>query len=733
MYNSHILIVDDEESIVRTLAGLLRDEGFEVSCARDGEQALHLIHTESPDLVLLDVWLPGMDGIETLQALKAQYAETEVIVMSGHGSIETAVRATKLGAFDYVEKPLSLDRLLLTVKQALNRRQQGLMQLSQQASPYQSHLLVGESFQIHALRYSLEQAWQSDTPVLIQGEEGSGKALIARLLHNGSERREGPYVRCKCISLTESNAARRLFGCIGIPDDWQHTPTKGYVELANGGTLFLDELHHLPLETQEKLLQALETSTITRVGGKIPLPFNIRIVASYTTNPPGTQQSRGILPTLATCLQQLYIETPPLRDHKTDIPLLAQHFLRMYGESSPREIDNEVMATLVRYSWPGNVQEFKHTLKQMVNTATGNRLSLSDIPLALRSAHDLRLPSPPREAFTHNEARRAWESSVPYYQNRQSRETADTAPHQQSAWVLRQRIHVADQAPTSTPPSYQSNQRTLRRSVVLHGQGLQSGLKTGMILSPLPPNSGIIFSNITSGEILPASIDFVESTDFCTSLRKGRIAARTIEHIMSVLHAYRISNLLIKISDEIPIMDGSAADFCQLIEEGGVEEQNMAVEEFVVDRCYHVGDLQPDAKYILVEPYDGFRVSYCLRYPKPLGMQEITYEHQDGSSYRRDIAPARTFAFLRDVEKMHALGLVEGGRFNNVILIDDEKIVNSVQLRFPDEFARHKVLDIIGDFYLLGKPLRGHIRANMTGHTENIALVQKLHAALQTV
>ncbi len=391
------------------------------------------------------------------------------------------------------------------------------------------------------------------------------------------------------------------------------------------------------------------------------------------------------------------------------------------------------MATLVHYSWPGNVQEFKHTLKQMVYTTTGNRLSLSDIPLALRSAHNLRLPSPPREALLT--MRRDAPGNLVCRTTKIARaERLPILPHaSRSARVLRQRIHVADQAPTSTPPSYQSNQRTLRRSVVLHGQGLQSGLKTGMILSPLPPNSGIIFSNITSGETLPASIDFVESTDFCTSLRKGRIAARTIEHIMSVLHAYRISNLLIKISDEIPIMDGSAADFCQLIEEGGVEEQNMAVEEFVVDRCYHVGDLQPDAKYILVEPYDGFRVSYCLRYPKPLGMQEITYEHQDGSSYRRDIAPARTFAFLRDVEKMHALGLVEGGRFNNVILIDDEKIVNSVQLRFPDEFARHKVLDIIGDFYLLGKPLRGHIRANMTGHTENIALVQKLHAALQTV
>ena len=684
MYNSHILIVDDEESIVRTLAGLLRDKGFEVSCASDGKQALTLLHTESPDLVLLDVWLPGMDGIETLRALKEQYTETEVIVMSGHGSIETAVRATKLGAFDYVEKPFSFDNLILIVNQALNRRRLGSVQLAQQSGPYQSHLLVGESSQIHAIQYYLEQVQQSDTSVLIQGEEGSGKALVARLVHNGSERREGPFVRCKCVSLTEFNAARMLFGCIGIPDDWQYTPTKGYLELANGGTLFLDELHYMPMETQKKLLVALETSTITRVGGKIPIPFNIRIVASYTTNPHSIPQSRGILPALATYLRQLSIDMPSLRDHKTDVPLLVQHFLRMYGVSSPKEIDDDGMATLVHYSWPGNVQELKHTLKQMVYTTTGKRLSVWDIPPAVRSAHNLRLSSNPLEALTHNDARRAQKYSMQYGRVPRSRETADTAQRQQrSARVLRQCLHVDALALTATPPSCQANQRTLRRSVVLHGQGLQSGLKTGMILSPLPPNSGIIFSNITSGETLPALIDFVESTDFCTSLRKGRTSARTIEHIMSVLHAYRISNLLIKISDEIPIRDGSAADFCQLIEEGGIEEQNTAVEEFVVEHCYHIGALQPNAKYILVEPYDGFRVSYCLRYPKPLGIQEITYEHQDGSGYRRDIAPARTFAFLRDVEKMHTLGLVEGGRFNNVILIDDEKIVNQCSTPFP--------------------------------------------------
>jgi UDP-3-O-acyl N-acetylglucosamine deacetylase len=443
MDTGRILIVDDEESIVQTLTGILRDEGFEVLWAGDGDQALLLIQTTPPDVVLLDIWLPGQDGIELLQALKETHTDTEVIMMSGHGNIETAVKATKLGASDYLEKPLSLESVLLAVNQALSRRQQ-----------------------------------------------------------------------------------------------------LGY----------------------------------------------------HTTSAHVSQQQTHVLRTSA----------------------------------------------------------------------------------------------------------RGWQRHV-------------TAYGLQSA---------------ALPGQSQQKQRTLRRSVVLYGRGLQSGLKTGIILSPLPPNSGIIFSNITSGETLPASIDFVESTDFCTSLRKGRITARTIEHVMSVLHAYRIANLLIKISDEVPIMDGSAVDFCALVEEGGIVEQDAVAEEFIVDQCYHIGEVKPEAKFILVEPYDGFRVTYRLAYPPPLGVQECAYEYRDGASYCREIAPARTFAFVRDVERMHELGLVAGGRLNNVVLIDDEKIVNSVPLRFPDEFARHKILDIIGDLYLLGQPLRGHVRANMTGHTENAALVQKLRATM---
>ena len=272
-------------------------------------------------------------------------------------------------------------------------------------------------------------------------------------------------------------------------------------------------------------------------------------------------------------------------------------------------------------------------------------------------------------------------------------------------------------------------QRTLYGSVVGQGLGLQTGVKTGIMLEPMPPDSGIVFRNIATGETLPASIDFVASTSFCTTLQKGGVTVRTVEHLMAALHAYGITNLQVQVGDEVPIMDGSAASFCRLIEQCGVVEQESGQEELVVDRRFHVGHVDPSTKFILVEPYDGFKVSYRLQYPEPLGVQEFAYEHRSGASFHLEIAPARTFAFVHEVEQMHGMGLIAGGRLNNVILLGDEKIVNNVELRFPDECVRHKVLDLIGDLYLLGRRLRGHVRANMTGHTENVALVKMLSEA----
>jgi len=736
MDKGRILVVDDEESIVQTLTGIFRDEGFEVLRAGDGDQALTLIQAAPPDVVLLDIWLPGRDGIETLQALKEMHADVEVIVMSGHGNIETAVKATKLGAFDYIEKPLSLDNVLAAVSQALGRHQQpGRHTTQARLSSQQTHALIGDSPQIHAIRQRLAEAWRSDQPILIQGEPGSGKEFVARLLHSGSERHEGPFMKCCCAGVTEVSVEGLLFGVTGDLQSWEPHPTKGALELANGGTIFLEGIDHLPRGVQWQLLQAMATRMITRVGGKVPIPLNVRLMASCTTGLDRLQAQGHIVPEFAAQFRHISLAMPALRERKADIPALTHHFLQVFAHEDghpPKAIDHQAMAILVNYDWPGNVKELKHIVAQMVLQAATYHLGVQDIPLNIQGSRFHGQGWGLTEHTSYHNAKRDWERTFLTYHLRRHNWRIRDAAHtlQISERCLQRKIAAYNLQSAALRVRPQQKQRTLRRSVVLYGQGLQSGLKTGLILSPLPPNSGIIFSNITSGETLPASIDFVESTDFCTTLRKGRVAAKTIEHIMSVLHAYGISNLLIKISDEVPIMDGSAVDFCTLVAEGGIAEQDVPAEEFVVDQCYHIGEIRPDTKFILVEPYDGFRVTYRLAYPPPLGVQEFTYEHHDGMSYCCEVAPARTFGFVRDVEKLHELGLVAGGRLNNVILIDDEKIVNSIQLRFPDEFARHKVLDIIGDLYLLGKPLRGHVRANMTGHTENAALVQKLRAAM---
>jgi UDP-3-O-acyl N-acetylglucosamine deacetylase len=271
-------------------------------------------------------------------------------------------------------------------------------------------------------------------------------------------------------------------------------------------------------------------------------------------------------------------------------------------------------------------------------------------------------------------------------------------------------------------------QRTLKKSVVISGQGLHSGIKTGLILHPLPANSGISFTGISGDVRVPAQLDYVGSTGYATSLRNKGFAVGTVEHLLAVLHGYGIANLLVKVQGEVPILDGSAVEFCRLIEEAGVEEQDDESPEVIVDRRYHVGEEGDEC--ISIEPAEVFSVRYCLKYPRPVGVQEYTYTHRGPESFREEIAPARTFGFLKDMEKLQKNGLVNGGKLNNCILIDDEKIINT-ELRFHDELARHKILDIIGDFYLLGKPIRGKITAHMTGHSDNIALLRELRAGMK--
>jgi UDP-3-O-acyl N-acetylglucosamine deacetylase len=225
--------------------------------------------------------------------------------------------------------------------------------------------------------------------------------------------------------------------------------------------------------------------------------------------------------------------------------------------------------------------------------------------------------------------------------------------------------------------------------------------------------------------VVPAHVDYVETTEFATSLKKGGAIAKTVEHLMAVLHAYRITYLMVNLIEEIPVMDGSALEFCKIIDEAGVEEQEERVDEVIIDRRMEA--VHRD-KSLVIEPAESFSVHYFLDYPPPIGQQILDFVLEGEEAFKDQIAPARTFGFVKDAEMLGRMGRLGGGRLHNFILVDDEKIVNT-ELRFPDEFVRHKILDLIGDFYLLNRPIRGRVTARLTGHTENIALMKKIQEA----
>ncbi len=434
-----IMVVDDELSICQTMAKVLGDEGYPTVIAQSGAEALQKLVEHQPALVFLDIWMPGVDGLETLAKLKELSPETEVVMISGHATIANALEATKRGAFDFIEKPLTIENILLSVEKALLWRQ----------------------------------------------EQASGQ-----------------------------------------PNN--------------------------------------------KVNGEI---------------------------------EELDQENRQLRSH------------------------------------PGVLSR----------------------GLAGRNI----------------------------------------------------------------------GQRTLKESAIIYGQGLHSGSKSGLVLEPLPRNSGIHFGAIGDSASVPAFVDFVESTSFATSIRRSGVMVSTIEHLMATLHAYRLSNLLIKCNREVPILDGSALELARIIEEAGIEEQGgewyeVAPREPIIFATEEkMQDGQPKGEQIVVEAADVLTLCYELDYPEPVGRQYYEFVLRDVDAFKREVAPARTFGFMKDIERMQRAGLAAGGRLDNFILVGPDKVLNT-ELRFPDELARHKILDLLGDLFLLGRPFCARIRARMTGHSDNYELVRKL-------
>ncbi len=269
-------------------------------------------------------------------------------------------------------------------------------------------------------------------------------------------------------------------------------------------------------------------------------------------------------------------------------------------------------------------------------------------------------------------------------------------------------------------------QRTVAQSLVMAGQGLHSGLKSGVILHPAPPGTGIIFSSLADQSAIVARLENVTETGYNTTLSNGEHSIRTVEHLMSALHGLGVTNVLVKTDDEVPALDGSAVEFCKELRKAGLNDQAAPIEPVRVAHPIQVGEHD---EFIRIEPADTLTIDYTLSYPPPIGTQSVHFELESAADYEREIAPARTFGFVKEFHKLTSMGLAGGGRLDNLILVDDEKVVNTT-LRFPDEFARHKILDLIGDLYLLGRPLVGHVTASKTGHSDNLALLRAIAASL---
>ena len=378
-----ILIVDDEPAILNTLSGVLSDEGYHVVTADGGAAALERLQRDAPAIVLLDIWMPGLDGLETLQRIKRIRPQQTVVMMSGHGSIETAVRATKLGAYDYIEKPLSSEKVLLVLGHAITEQQLTAENQDLRKAIDERFEILGTSPAIQRLRDQITVAGPSLSRVLIAGENGTGKELAARAIHQHSPRHNRSFVEINCAAIPESLIESELFGYEKGAFTGAAEQKKGRLELANGGTLFLDEIGDMSLSTQAKMLRVLEEREFQRLGGTKTLRMDARIISASNKLLPEEIQRGRFREDLFYRLNVIPLTVPPLRERKEDIPLLARHFLVRFCREqgvAPKQLADDAAAALTAYAWPGNVRELKNYIERMVIMVPDVMLTAARLP-----------------------------------------------------------------------------------------------------------------------------------------------------------------------------------------------------------------------------------------------------------------------------------------------------------------------------------------------------------------
>jgi len=380
--NPTVLIVDDEKNIRRTFQIVLESEGFAVRVAETGEVALESCAEQRPDVVVLDVRLPGMDGIETLRRLKECDAELPVIMISGHGTIATAVEATRHGAYDFVEKPLSKERLLVAIRNALELRQLGREVRELRDGARRRHLMVGETAPMQGIREQIAIVAPTPARVLITGESGTGKELVARAVHEASGRAGGPFVKVNCAAIPEELIESELFGALKGAYTGSDRSRDGKFLQADGGTIFLDEIGDMSLKAQAKVLRALQEGEIERVGDDTTIGVDVRVLAATNKNLPAEVQAGRFREDLYFRLNVVPVHVPSLRDRRDDIPLLAEHFLATYvaeNDLAAHTFAPEALQLLRSLPWPGNIRELGNAVERLAILGRGTVIGPGDL------------------------------------------------------------------------------------------------------------------------------------------------------------------------------------------------------------------------------------------------------------------------------------------------------------------------------------------------------------------